>query len=249
MSEKKYYLGLDVGTNSVGAACTYEDYNLLRLKGKDAWAVRLFDEANDASERRMKRTARRRLKRRLWRLTLLREIFAPHIEDKLFFPRLDNSPYALGDKDAAIKSGYILFADKNYTDKDYFKQFPTIFHLRLALMRGTEKYDLRLYYLALHHIVKYRGHFLFEGKSFGSTDDLAALMTRVNCETEAIDDDDDAFFMDPELASLFEKRYMDSYVLNDKKKGCCGAFQSRNEARKGNSLGVDRSNGFAFGFI
>ena len=36
---KKYYIGVDVGTDSVGTACTDEHYNLLRLKGKDAWAA------------------------------------------------------------------------------------------------------------------------------------------------------------------------------------------------------------------
>lgn len=33
--EQKFYLGLDIGTNSVGIACTDENYNLLRVKGKD----------------------------------------------------------------------------------------------------------------------------------------------------------------------------------------------------------------------
>ena len=61
---KKFYLGLDIGTDSVGIACSDEQYELLRAKGKDLWAVRLFDEANDAKTRRSFRTARRRLARR-----------------------------------------------------------------------------------------------------------------------------------------------------------------------------------------
>ena len=32
--EKKYYIGLDLGTSSVGWAATDENYNFLRLKGK-----------------------------------------------------------------------------------------------------------------------------------------------------------------------------------------------------------------------
>ena len=47
---KKFYLGMDIGTESVGMACTDENYNLLRAKGKDLWSVRLFDEAKDASD-------------------------------------------------------------------------------------------------------------------------------------------------------------------------------------------------------
>ncbi|PKM78922.1 MAG: type II CRISPR RNA-guided endonuclease Cas9, partial [Firmicutes bacterium HGW-Firmicutes-13] len=51
-----------------------------------------------------------------------------------------------------------------FTDKDYHKTFPTIYHLRKALISGDEKFDVRLVYLALHNILKHRGHFLFEGQ-------------------------------------------------------------------------------------
>ena len=42
---QKYYLGLDMGTSSLGWAVTDSNYNLLRAKGKDLWGVRLFPEA------------------------------------------------------------------------------------------------------------------------------------------------------------------------------------------------------------
>lgn len=45
---EKFYLGMDIGTNSVGMACTDENYKLLRAKGKDCWSVRLFDESKTA---------------------------------------------------------------------------------------------------------------------------------------------------------------------------------------------------------
>ena len=35
MENIQYYIGLDVGTNSVGWAVTDTSYNLLRAKGKD----------------------------------------------------------------------------------------------------------------------------------------------------------------------------------------------------------------------
>lgn len=57
----KYYLGFDIGTSSLGWAVTDADYNLVRVKGKDLWGVRLFDEAKTAAERRGYRTSRRRL--------------------------------------------------------------------------------------------------------------------------------------------------------------------------------------------
>ena len=34
---EKFYLGLDIGTDSVGIAATDENYRLLRAKGKDLW--------------------------------------------------------------------------------------------------------------------------------------------------------------------------------------------------------------------
>ena len=71
----KFYLGMDIGTNSVGMACTDENYKLLRAKGKDLWAVRLFDEANSAEERRTFRAGRRRLARRKHRIDLLQDLF------------------------------------------------------------------------------------------------------------------------------------------------------------------------------
>lgn len=47
-------------------------------------------------------------------------------------------------------------------EKEYHKKFPTIYHLRKHLADSKEKTDLRLIYLALAHMIKYRGHFLYE---------------------------------------------------------------------------------------
>lgn len=55
MMQKEYYLGLDMGTSSVGWAVTDENYKLLRVKGKDLWGIREFEEAQTAAERRSKR--------------------------------------------------------------------------------------------------------------------------------------------------------------------------------------------------
>lgn len=40
-----YYLGFDIGTNSVGWAVTDLQYKLLRFNKKDMWGSRLFEEA------------------------------------------------------------------------------------------------------------------------------------------------------------------------------------------------------------
>ena len=160
-----YYLGFDIGTNSVGWCVTDLDYNILRFNKKDMWGSRLFDEAKTAAERRVQRNSRRRLKRRKWRLNLLEEIFSDEIMkiDSNFFRRLKESSLWLEDKNS--KEKFTLFNDDNYKDYDFYKQYPTIFHLRNELIKNSEKKDIRLIYLALHSIFKSRGHFLFEGQN------------------------------------------------------------------------------------
>lgn len=166
---QQYFLGLDMGTGSLGWAVTNDKYEVLRKHGKALWGVRLFESANTAEERRVFRTARRRLDRRNWRLQVLQELFAEEIGkvDPGFYLRMKESKYYPEDK--RNKDGvcpelpYALFVDKDYTDKDYHQQFPTIYHLRKMLMNTVETPDIRLVYLAFHHMMKHRGHFLLSG--------------------------------------------------------------------------------------
>lgn len=97
---KGYYVGLDMGTGSVGWAVTDESYQILRRHGKAMWGVRLFESAKTAEERRMFRTGRRRLDRRGWRIEILQEIFAEEISrvDPGFFLRMKESKYYPEDK-------------------------------------------------------------------------------------------------------------------------------------------------------
>lgn len=160
---KKMYVGIDMGTNSVGLSVTDENYNLYRIKGKDFWCSRIFSEANTAAERRVNRIARRRRRREVARQGVLRELFADEISkvDEGFFARLDESKYHLEDRDN--QQPYALFEDSGYTDKDYFRDYPTIFHLRSELLHPKkESYDVRLVYLAISNMFKHRGHFLNE---------------------------------------------------------------------------------------
>ena len=66
MKLDKYFLGLDIGTDSVGYAVTdtSELYKIPRHNRNLMWGVHLFDEANLKQERRSFRTSRRRLERR-----------------------------------------------------------------------------------------------------------------------------------------------------------------------------------------
>ncbi len=158
----EYYLGLDIGTDSVGFAATDTDYRLLRRGGNSIWGIRLFDEGQTAEERRLQRVNRRRLARRKWRLHLLRELFDEAVtqKDPGFFSRMDESFLYAEDKTGGTK--FSLFADSDYTDKDHARAFPTAYHLRHELIVNPSAHDVRLVYLALHHIIKSRGHFLFE---------------------------------------------------------------------------------------
>ena len=165
MANKTWYLGLDIGSASVGWAATDTEYKIIRKNKKRLWGVRLFEEATTAEDRRGYRSNRRRLARRKWRLNLLEELFASEVKkvDENFFLRLKESQYHYEDK--THKVPYVIFNDKDYTDKDYYKDYPTIYHLRSKLM--TEKTpDIRKVFLAIHHIIKNRGHFLLQGQSF-----------------------------------------------------------------------------------
>lgn len=171
---KEYTIGLDIGTNSVGWAVITDEYRLMAKKmsihgntekkkiKKNFWGARLFDEGQTAEARRMKRTTRRRLARRRYRILELQKIFAEEIvkKDTNFFVRLDESFLIPEDKQYTRSPIFPTLAE----EKAYYQKYPTIYHLRQNLADSTEKADIRLVYLALAHIIKYRGHFLFEGE-------------------------------------------------------------------------------------
>lgn len=159
----EYYLGLDIGTNSVGWAVTDKCYNLCRFKHKDMWGIRLFDEAETAKERRVKRSNRRRLDRKKLRIDLLQDIFSSEMMklDPTFFIRLNESRLHLDDKSTSHR--FPLFIEDDFSDIHFYEKYPTIYHLRKDLLTSRDVKDIRFIYLAIHHIIKYRGHFLIPG--------------------------------------------------------------------------------------
>ena len=187
LEETEYFLGLDCGTSSVGYAVTDEAYNILKFNGKAMWGSHVFDEAVPAKDRRTNRCARRRLERRRQRIRLLQEIFSEEIAkiDPTFFIRLNNSKYLSEDKE--IDGTDIIFNDPDFKDKDYFKKYPTIYHLRKALMEEDIS-DPRLLYLGIAHILKHRGHFLFPGEGISSVLDLSPILENINNAIETIFD-------------------------------------------------------------
>lgn len=177
MKEKnlKYSIGLDIGVASVGFSVIDENYKLIRKTHngvtKNLWGSRLFNQADTAKKRRIYRSTRRRYNKRRERIRQLRYLMNDMVlnVDPTFFIRLENLSF-LNEEDKAkhdvFRSNYNLFIDKDFNDKNYYEKFPTIYHLRHFLATSSEKADPRLIYLAIHHILKYRGHFLHEGEKF-----------------------------------------------------------------------------------
>ena len=243
MSKKNYYLGLDIGTDSVGFCVTDRDYNIVtkravryRLDGKryytkkHLWGARLFEEASDAADRRSHRTARRRYQRRRWRLLLLREFFQDEINkiDSTFFDRLDHSFFHEEDKPESLRGLSIPYPEKKKT-KEYYSNYKTIYHLRYELLTNPDKkFDLREIYLAFAHMVKYRGNFLHEGDiQLGSSssselkdkfDEIDGILSEMNNEE---DEPIDLFHLTPEQAvklyEYFQKETRKS-VLKEKER-------------------------------
>lgn len=159
-AKKEIFLGLNIGSETVSYAVMDNQYNLQRFKGSDAWGVSVFEKGSLSAERRSYRTVRRLKNRKKQRIRLLQEIFAKEIAgvDEKFFDRLSKS-YMWRD-DAGCP--YMLFNDRDYTDKQYMEKYPTIHHLICDLMHSKEPHDVRLVYLACSWLLSNRGHFFTE---------------------------------------------------------------------------------------
>lgn len=172
-----FYLGFDIGTDSIGWAVTNCEYKLRKFKGNAMWGVRLYEESETAEVRRLYRGSVRRGERKKQRIAWLQMLFDREISkiDRAFFIKLKESNLYFEDKSTGVP--FAVFSDKDYTDKEFHNQYKTIYHLRKELIENDSYHDVRLVYLALHHIIKHRGHFLFDNlgddiKSINSFDYL-----------------------------------------------------------------------------
>lgn len=172
----EYSIGLDIGTNSVGWAVTDSENNILKHGGKNMWGARLFDEGNTAAQTRIFRGTRRRIERRKERINILQSLLLDDMEKEYpnFFPMLRESSKVENEKQQEQINGkkYNLFSELNFSDQNYYAEYPTIYHLRKELSMSQERHDIRLVYLAIHHIIKYRGNFLYEGDLKSNTDEV-----------------------------------------------------------------------------
>ncbi|MEG1732729.1 MAG: type II CRISPR RNA-guided endonuclease Cas9, partial [Longicatena sp.] len=170
--KKDYSIGLDIGDASVGWAVVDDDYSLLKHKDKNMWGARLFEPGESAVNRRVARSTRRRIQRRKVRISLLKELVGNMVlkQDVNFFMRMEKGYQTKDDKGY----NYNLFIEESFNDQKYYDDYKTIYHLRKHLCSTQQKADPRLIYLALHHIIKYRGNFLYEGQKFEISDSRQA---------------------------------------------------------------------------
>ena len=159
-NSEAYYLGLDIGTDSIGYAVTDTQYAIKKFGGEPMWGATLFDAANTSAERRLYRTGRRRIDRRQQRIRLLEDLFAAEIArvDPKFFIRRKCS--ALFREDAPY--GVQLFSGEGLSDAAYHERYPTIHHLIVDLMSSDTAHNVRLVYVACAWLLANRGHFLFD---------------------------------------------------------------------------------------
>lgn len=222
-NNKKYNIGLDIGVASVGWCVTDYDSNILKKGKRNMWGSRIFDSAQTAKERRGFRGARRRISRRKQRIKILQSLLQETLNSEYpnFLPSLEQTWISKND-DTRIRAKYNLFNDRlnKFTDKEYFDKFPTIYHLRNKLATTAEKVDIRLVYLAIHHIMKYRGNFLYNNEftgSFEAKDDLLEVAKYYLTKQESIASDYelDFYIEDIELQSEYIATDLEN-ILNTK---------------------------------
>lgn len=155
-----------------------------------------------------------------------------------------------------------LFNDKDLTDKEYYKDFPTIYHLRKAMVNGLtinghyydpkKQFDIREVYLVLAHMIKYRGNFLMEGDVQGSVvdptylkqcfDNIDAILISLNNgeddenEDDKIDPSECCFNVDEKKASKLAneifKKINKVSYLEDEEGKLFGKFNSKDIRKK-----------------
>ncbi|TPR42408.1 type II CRISPR RNA-guided endonuclease Cas9 [Apilactobacillus micheneri] len=241
---KKYHIGLDIGTSSVGFAAKHDDGSLVHTKGKNVIGARLFNEGQTAEERRTYRAARRRYSRRRWRLNLLNQIFKDSLDavDATFLKRLKES--SLSNQDQNKKYfGELLFPKDN--DKRFHtNNIPenkrgndTIFHLRDRLMKSNEKADIREIYLAFHSMVKNRGNFFDNtpASSFEASDmHLVDVLHNINNLYEQMNI---TFVLNDVNAEKIEDILLDNKVRNiDKKKTLINLLQTKESNKESKTI-------------
>lgn len=154
--KKNYNIGLNINNNAIGFAVMDDDFNLISKQGKTLIGAHKFDEAMTKKDRRLLRDNRRTTSRKEERIKWLNDIFAPYLEkeDPSFLKKIQQSGLIKKDKD--------LDAQGPLYSKKFYQNYPTLFHLRKALIEQKRKFSVIEIYAAIHHIIKYRGNHLYD---------------------------------------------------------------------------------------
>lgn len=167
MTHRRYSIGLDIGVSSVGWACMTQDFRIPKYNGRYAIGVREFEVAQTAEARRIQRGTRRRYNRRIRRIQLLQQVLNPLFQDDPgYFIRNDEQEKHFWRNSNQFENNSLSETLK-YLGMNT-RTYPTIYHLRKSLITQNKKTHPRLIYIALHNLVKFRGHFLNENLSWTS---------------------------------------------------------------------------------
>ncbi len=209
----KYNIGLDIGTNSLGWAVADSEGTILTHKKRPmSGTVLIQDAGKTAAERRGFRSSRRRLARRRQRIKWLQDLMAPMFEkeDPQFFQRLKYSYVARGDETCEVDPG-LLFDNSYYKTHEFHEAFHTIYHLRKSLTVIDAPMDPRLVYLAIHHIIKYRGNFLYEGqdisiRNLNLRDSIGAMIEAMDLQISEEDEDDLVSSIESAITNMHKRK-------------------------------------------
>lgn len=184
--KRKYSIGLDIGVGSVGWACMTPDFRIPKFNGRYAIGVREFESAETAESRRIQRGTRRRYNRRIRRIQLLQQTLSPLFKnDPNFFIQNDEEEKHFWRHSNQFENNSLSETlQKLGKNKRYY---PTIYHLRHDLIQNTKEFHPRLIYIAIHNLVKFRGHFLNENMTWNRNDndeDLLDLLKEFFIELE-----------------------------------------------------------------
>ncbi len=157
--EGKYNIALDPGVANLGYCVTTLNHDILKIDDNKAlFGTIKYPEAETSAGRRGCRTARRNNDHKKIRVDALQDYFEEEIAkiDPEFLTRLNESGLVAGDK--STNSEYILFDDEDYSDKQYYDEYPTVQHLIKDIIEGKKIKDIRLIYLAILSEYKHRGN-------------------------------------------------------------------------------------------
>ena len=148
MGENNYTFGFDIGIGSTGVAIISDDGNLVYD------GTHVFNTAEEASESRKNRGARRNLYRKKWRKNQLLEAF---------------DDFNVLSKEETSQKGYLCYTVNTNTIQRPLEK--TVYHLRKkGLLEQISKRELLL---CLYNMLHARGHFLMETIDFANTNTIS----------------------------------------------------------------------------